>query len=173
MAAGDLYWRRGSRLVLRDTAGTGVTQWAVKGTAAGAGRVSPPIDLGAGAKPGFYRIRLRNQWAAAPTAKLTVDWYLGEWHDEAPADPDAELPAVDTGYASGAAGLAKIDHLTLLRSIGAETAAAGPFSGSVTVFIVQRWISLMLVNNGNQALANVDDVNTAIITPTYLQAQSA
>jgi hypothetical protein len=173
MAAGDILFRRGSRIILRDTAGgADVYQWAVKNTAAGAGRVSPVIDLGADAKPGLYKIRLRNKFAVAPTAKLGVEWFLAEWHSDTPGDPDAELPAVDTGYAAGAAGLQKIDHLTFLRAIGAETAAVGPFSGSVTVFIVQRHISLMLINRTNQGLADEDDVNMAIFTPAYAQVQS-
>lgn len=176
MAAGDALWRTGTAIVLKDTGTPSATLyvWGIKGLASGAARVSPRIDLGADPRPGLYDVALHNQWATAPTINQVCSWYAAQWHDDAgPSLPDGLVPAADTLYANGTAGVQKFKNMMLLANVKAETAAAGPFLTSVQVPFVRRWISLMCINWGTPNLVNIDDLNFARITAAYPQIQSA
>jgi|GEM_PF-5269341 len=171
MAVGDQLIRLGTALILRDTAG-GAAQWAVKNTLTLAGRLSPVIDLGAEPRPSVYDIFRQCQWASAPASKAVSDWFLFEWHNETgPANPDGQVPSVDTAYAAASAGLAKADNGLALGPVFAETAAAGPFSSSVRVTILRRHISIMVINQAGVSFVNTDDLTFARITPVYAQIQ--
>lgn len=171
MAVGDILIRLGTPFILRDTVG-GAAQWAVKNTLTLAGRLSPIIDLGAAPRPSLYDIFRQVQWATAPVSKATADWFLFEWHnDTGPANPDGQVPSIDTAYADASAGLEKADNGRVIGSIVAETAAVGPFSGTSQLTILRRYISIMVINKAGVSFANVDDLTFARITPVYDQIQ--
>lgn len=138
-----------------------------------AARVGARGDLGAYPRALAWRWYMETQWTSAPTADGTLDLYVGFWdNDTGPANPWAQLPATDTGYAAASAGLSKRKSLKYLGSAVVETSAVGPFSAGGVFLAPARFITPMLYNAGSVALAAAGTFPTIIrMTPIYPESQ--
>lgn len=160
----------GTPITWQDTGGTAVM--TLQAMASTAGRVGARVDLGAWPRAIVYRWYLELEWAAAPTIDQTVELYFGLWdNDTGPANPQAQLPATDTPYSAGAAGLSKRKNLIYTGVVQAETAAVGPFSNSGIVRLPARYVSPLVYNGGTPALKNTSNASFLRLTPLYLQVQ--
>lgn len=137
-----------------------------------AARVGARGDFGAFPIPVGYRWYAETEWTSAPTIDGQLEWYLGGWDDTGtPANPWAQLPSTDTGYAAAAAGLSKRKNLLFLGGPIIETSAVGPFSAGGYVAFPFRYISPMAYNNGSVALKTSTSASFLRLTPVYAEAQ--
>lgn len=146
---------------------------AITALATVAGRVGPRGDLGTWPKPIMYRWYCETQWTSAPTIDGQLEWYLFGWDTDTPGDPIGDVPATDTGYAAGAAGLSK--RKNAFASLGGpiiETSAVGPFKAGGFITIPYRYVSPMAYNNGSVALAASGTFPTIFrLTPIFAEVQ--
>jgi hypothetical protein len=169
--AGEVYVEDGATITWGDSGRTYVM--TLQNLATVAGRVGARADLGAWPRPLFFRWYLEVEWALAPSIDQVVELYFGTWdNDTGPANPQAQLPATDTGYAAGAAGLSKRKNLRMVEPVVAETAAVGPFSNSGIVALPARYVSPFIFNGGGQALKNTANACLLRLTPIYSQLQA-
>lgn len=137
-----------------------------------AGRVGARGDFGA--FPGIlgFNWYMECEWTSAPTIDGMLELYLGGWDDQAtPANAHGQLPATDTAYAAGAAGLSKRKNLVFLGGPVIETSAIGPFSAGGFVSFPYRYISPLFYNGGSVALATSTSKHFLRLTPVYFEAQ--
>lgn len=171
MAAGDVLLRAGDTITWGDSGQTHVM--TLQNLATVAGRVGARGDLGEWPRPLVWRWYLEIEWATAPTIDQAVELYFGGWdNDTGPASPQGQLPATDTGYAAGNAGLSKRKNLPLVGPVTAETAAVGPFSGGGFIALPYRYVSPFVYNGGGQALKNTANSCVLRLTPVYSQVQA-
>ncbi len=137
-----------------------------------AARVGARGDFGA--FPGIlgYNWYLETEWTSAPTIDGQLELYLGGWDDQStPANPWAQLPATDTGYAAAAAGLSKRKNLLFLGGPIIETSAVGPFSAGGFVAFPYRYITPLIYNAGSVALKTSTSATFLRLTPVYAEIQ--
>jgi hypothetical protein len=170
MAIVPVYLNSGAIITWADSLGTyDMTNSAL---ASGAARVGEQGDLGAGARPPTYVWQAETQWTSAPTLNQVVELYLALWaDDDGAALPSGQVPASDTGYASGAAGVSKFKNLIPIGAICAETAAVGPFSAIGEVRIPTRYVSPFWINRGTPALATSTSLHKFRLIPKWPEGQ--
>jgi hypothetical protein len=169
--AGEVYVEDGATITWGDSGQT--YTMTLQNLATVAGRVGARADLGAWPRPLFFRWHLDVEWATAPTIDQAVELYFGGWdNDTGPANPQGQLPATDTGYAAGNAGLSKRKNLFFAGVVTAETAAVGPFSNSDIIRLPNRYVSPMIYNGGGTALKNTANACVLRLTPIYSQVQA-
>jgi hypothetical protein len=169
--AGEVYVAAGSTITWGDSSQT--YTMTLQNLATVAARVGARADLGARPWPLVFRWYLEIEWASAPTIDQAVELYFGIWDNETgPANPQAQLPATDTGYAAASAALSKRKNLIQAGVVTAETAAVGPFSASGLVALPARYVSPLIYNGGGQALKNTANACVLRLTPLYSQIQS-
>jgi len=135
-----------------------------------AGRVGARGNFGAFPIPVGYLWYAESEWTSAPTIDGQFEWYLGGWDDQAtPASPWGQLPATDTAYAGGAAGLSKRKNLLFLGGPIIETSAIGPFSAGGFVMFPFRHISPLAFNGGSVALATSTSKHFLRLTPVFAE----
>ena len=71
----NVYWTRGTPIVLKDSGGDYVI--TLDALAAGAGRIGARVDLGAFPRGILYDMSFECAWAANPVANETADVYAG------------------------------------------------------------------------------------------------
>jgi hypothetical protein len=170
MAVSALFGDVGTALTWRDSGGTYAATLTALATVAA--RVGARGDLGAWPHAITWRWYCETQWTSAPVTDGQLEIYLGGWDEDTPASPVGQLPATDTGYAAGAAGLSKRKNLTFLGGPIIETSAVGPFSAGGFVVLPYRYVSPMFYNNGSVGLAAVGTFPTVFrLTPVYPEAQ--
>jgi hypothetical protein len=158
-----ILFNSGTTFIWRETGGNGLV--TLKGLGALAARVGERVNLGVGLQARWFKWHATVQFAVAPTAKRAVDIHLGCWDDEAtPALPAGQLPATDTGYAAGSAGVSKKDNLRFVGRVIAETSAVGPFSAEGLVLVPGAYGSPFFYNGADQALVNTDNLNLFRLT---------
>lgn len=169
MAIVPVYLNSGALLDWGDTATYSMT---LSGLASGAARVGEQVDLGAGARPATYVWQAEAQWTSAPTIDQVIELYLALWADDTGAAlPAGQVPATDTGYASGAAGVSKFKSLIFIGVITAETAAVGPFSSIGEVRIPTRHVSPFWINRATPALATSTTLHRFRLAPKWPEGQ--
>jgi hypothetical protein len=169
--AGEVFVEDGSTITWGDSGQT--YAMTLQNLATLAGRVGARADLGAWPRPLVWRWYMEVEWASAPTVDQAVELYFGGWdNDTGPASPVGQLPATDTGYAAGNAGLSKRKNLVLAGVVTAETAAVGPFSASGLIALPFRHASPLAYNGGGQALKNTSNACVLRLTPVYSQVQA-
>jgi hypothetical protein len=171
MAEGDVLLRVGDTITWGDSGQT--YAMTLQNLATVAGRVGARADLTDWPNPTVYRWYLEVEWASAPTIDQVVELYFGGWdNDTGPARPQGQLPATDTGYAAGNAGLSKRKNLMPAGVVTAETAAVGPFSNGGLIALPYRYVSPFIYNGGSTALKNTANACVLRLTPIYSQVQS-
>ena len=137
-----------------------------------AARVGARGDLGAWPHSGTWRWYLETEWASAPTVDGMLELYFGGWdNDTGPANPQAQMPSTDTGYAAAAAGLSKRKNLIFAGGVVAETSAVGPFSSSGLIVLPWRYVSPMIYNGGSTALKTSSTSTFLRLTPVFPEQQ--
>lgn len=172
MAAGDVWANVGDTITWRDTGGDyGMTLSSLATVAA---RVGARGDLGAWPHPVMWRWYCETQWTSAPTIDGMLEWYLFGWdNDTGPANPVGQVPATDTAYAAGSAGLSKRKNGLFLGGPIIETSAVGPFSAGGLITLPYRYVSPMAYNAGSVALAAVGTYPTIFrLTPIFPAIQA-
>lgn len=171
MAVVPVYLNSGALITWGDGAGADC-DFGLSALASGTARVGEQVDLGAGARPATWLWQGEAQWASAPTVDQVIEIYLALWADDANALlPAGQVPASDTGYASGAAGVSKFKNLLFLGVITAETAAVGPFSAIGEVRIPTRYVSPFWINRATPALATSTTLHRFRLAPKWPEGQ--
>lgn len=169
MTTSAAYLRVGTTLVWADSGGDFAMTGANLATVAA--RVGARGDLGAWPHPAMFRWYLETEWASAPTIDGMLELYFGGWDSDSPANPQAQLPATDTGYAAAAAGLSKRKNLLYAGGVTAETSAVGPFSSAGLIILPWRYVSPMIYNAGSTGLKNNAAATFLRLTPVYPEQQ--
>lgn len=172
MAAGDVWGNVGATLTWRDTGGDYAMTLSSRATVAA--QVGARGDLGAWPHPVWWRWYCETQWTSAPTIDGMLEWYLFGWdNDTGPANPVGQVPATDTTYAAGSAGLSKRKSGIFLGGPIIETSAVGPFSAGGVIMLPYRYVSPMAYNAGSVALAAVGTFPTIFrLTPIFSAIQA-
>lgn len=165
-----VYVEDGSVITWQDSGGT--YTMTLQNLATVAARVGARADLGAWPRPPMFRWYVETEWATAPASGNGLElWFAGWDNDTGPASPQAQVPATDTGYAAGAAGLSKRRNMIYGGVVTAETAAVGPFSNSGLVLLPYRYVSPLVYNGGTTGLKNTANATFIRLTPVYPDIQ--
>lgn len=172
MTASAGYIDVGSTIFWGDSAQTPTYTMTLTALATVAARVGARADLGAWPRPATYRWYMEAEWTSAPTIDGLLELYFAGWdNDTGPANPQAQIPATDTGYAAAAAGLSKRKNMLFAGGVTIETSAVGPFSSSGLIVLPWRYVSPLIYNGGSVALATSTSKNFLRITPVYPEQQ--
>lgn len=163
MAAGDFLTRLGTAITLKNTGGT--VALTLTSVAAGAGRKSAQVDLGATFSPRFL-VTLLTKFGSAPTAGTPVEVYWA-------STPDGS--AYDGGIAAGDDALSDADINKQLQLIGVLCAdnTTNAQQQAWMFFPPSRYGIIVVFNGTGQALSGTAGDHLVTLTPLIDQYQSS
>jgi hypothetical protein len=131
------------------------------------GRVSAQHDLGAAPRAAEFSWSCKVQWQATPTQYGTLDLYIA-------GAPDSDSTQIDGDVGSIDANLGDVDQLQNLKYIGSvvvEDAATTVMVASGVFTHTERYLSLVVSNNGGATLNGTAANFRFDLTPQYWQGQ--
>lgn len=146
---------------------TGTVVHTLTSLASGAGRQSAQHDFTDSARAFMYRWRAWVQFTTTGTVDETVDWYYKSGL--------TSTTILDNDDGTGDIALSSTDKLKNLHYIGSivvDETADVEFVASGTIAIYERFINIVCVNNGANALSGTALDMGFSLTPISIQGQA-
>ena len=152
-------------IVFADSAQTPDKNLTLSALASGAGRISAQYDRGAGSKAGVYKWRATFQMGTAGVVGQTIDIYIsssdGTNQDGEEGTSDAALGSADS-----------LKNMVLAGSVVVDTTSTNTdITASGLCVVPDRYLSVVVDNNTDDALRTDTSVHSVSLTPVPLEVQ--